>query len=194
MRERLRDCKHALRWPGRCASLTVARGPSRLYQRDAGFPAWPTLPSHASQKPLCILRTSRPFASYYCCASIDIQVLSALAFILFILRILFILLQTTKTRVAYSGPLGPCYLVPADAIDIQVLSALAFILCVLRILAILPQTLRGLMHGEGKVGHAGKPAWRWYRRDGPRPTVKGALLWARFLGCGIYPCLQGVYH
>ena len=43
------------------------------------------------------------------------------------------------------------------------------------------------MHGEGKVGHAGKPAWRWYRRDGPRPTVKGALLWARFLGSALTP-------
>ena len=27
--------------------------------------------------------------------------------------------------------------------------------------------------GEGKVGDAGKPASRWYRRDGPRSLRKG---------------------
>ena len=31
------------------------------------------------------------------------------------------------------------------------------------------------MHGEGKVGDAGKPASRWYRRDGPVPTVRNAI-------------------
>ena len=42
------------------------------------------------------LRSSRTLLSCSCCASIDIQVLSDLAFILFILRILPILLQTKK--------------------------------------------------------------------------------------------------
>ena len=35
-----------------------------------------------------------------------------------------------------------------------------------------------LTFGEGKVGDAGKPASRWYRRDGPRPTVILSLVGA----------------
>ena len=51
-------------------------------------------PSHAPQQQRGILRSYRTLASCYRCVSIDIQVLSDLAFILFILRILAILIQT----------------------------------------------------------------------------------------------------
>ena len=79
----------ALRWPGRRASLTVARGP---------------VPRNASQKPRGILRSYRTLSSCSCCASIDIQVLSDLAFILFILRILAILLQTLRRHGGGQAP------------------------------------------------------------------------------------------
>ena len=80
---------------------------------------------YRTSEPLRILRSYRTLASCYRCGSIDIQVLSDLAFILCILLILAILLQTTKTRTAHmkvlsdlsivlplrfyrhSGPIGP---------------------------------------------------------------------------------------
>ena len=34
----------------------------------------------------------------------------------------------------------------------------------------------------GKVGDVGKPASRWYRRDGPRATVKSAVLKRAYRG------------
>ena len=58
--------------------------------------------------------------------------------ILFILPILEILLQTTKTRAWHIQVLSDLVILfSADAIDIQVLSDLAFILCILHILQIL---------------------------------------------------------
>ena len=61
------------------------------------------------------LRSYRTLASCYRCGSIDIQVLSDLAFILCILLILAILLQTTKTRAEHIKVLSDLSIViPAD--------------------------------------------------------------------------------
>ena len=53
-------------------------------------------PSHASQKPLHLIKVLADLSILFPAASIDIQVLADLAFILQILAILAILLQTTK--------------------------------------------------------------------------------------------------
>ena len=60
------------------ASVPVARGPVPRMRRSSR----------------CILRSYRTLASCSCCDSIDIQVLADLAFILCILQILDILIQT----------------------------------------------------------------------------------------------------
>ena len=77
------------RYGCRCAFFFVVRGPSRLYQRDAGFPASPTLPRNRSLildilAILAILlqtiamKVFTDFFSLLRLRSIDIQVLSDL--------------------------------------------------------------------------------------------------------------------
>ena len=70
--------------------------PALRKKRTPGTRSARACPSHASQPPRRILRSYRTFSRYCFCGSIDIQVLSDLAFILQILAILAILLQTTK--------------------------------------------------------------------------------------------------
>ena len=73
--------------------------------------------------------------------------------ILFILRILEILLQTTKKRAWHIQVLSDLVILfSADAIDIQVLSDLAFILFILFILHILIQTRRRNSNTEKRSG------------------------------------------
>ena len=86
MRERLRET--GPRTTKKRAPAPVARGP---------------VPRKAPQQPLHIKGLSDLFSAFLL-MSIDIQVLSDLAFILQILHILAILLQTTKKRAGRNNP------------------------------------------------------------------------------------------
>ena len=84
----------ALRAPGRV--FFVVRGPSRLYQSDAGFPASPTLPPQSLTPPG---HPGNPASD-----ARDIKVFQTFfSLILAILQILAILLQTAE-RVRGTGP------------------------------------------------------------------------------------------
>ena len=50
------------------------------------------------------------------------------------------------------------------------------------------------MRGEGKVGDAGKPASRWYRRDGPVPTVRNAISAPLLQRGGLSPTVPQLRH
>ena len=66
----------ALRWPGRRASLPVARGPvpRKATKKRLGTRSARACPSHASQKPLRLIKVLSDLCIVFLLMSIDIKV------------------------------------------------------------------------------------------------------------------------